>query len=159
MAGAKYGSGGGVRGQKRHVCATDLGVRDLCMEGRDCDEHDRAGERGEDVLGDDDEKVPALDHAVLGEDVHRDLGQNRGDEAANEAPHPQLHRREVGTPFAGVVAERDLEWEVDQHRQRHVFLREALVEQLEVGHGVVRLEADLGDQMDDHERLDVCDHV
>lgn len=83
------------------------------------------------------------------------MRETSGDQTPDKRPHPERHGGEVRTPFAGVVAKADLEGEVDQHSKRHVFLRETLVEELEVSDGVIGLEADLGDKVDDYEGLNV----
>lgn len=147
--------GGDLRGKEGHVGAADDGVGDAGVEGGDGDEHDGVGEGGEDVRGDDGEQVPGL-HAGGGEDHHGRLGDQRGEEAADEGVAPDVDGRVGGRPAAGVVAEADFEGEVDEDGEGHVFLAEALVEEFEVGGGVVGLEADFGDQVDDDDGLDVA---
>ena len=124
------------------------------MEGRDGDEHDGAGEGGEDVRADHGEEVPRL-HPVRGEDHDHRLSQAGGDQTTDEGVAPDVDGWVGGGPATCVVAETDLEWEINEHRQGHVFLAETLVEELEVCDGVVGLEADFGDQMDDDDALDV----
>lgn len=125
------------------------------MEGADGDKHDGVGEGAEDVFGDDHKEVPWLDHAVARKDPHCEVRETRGDETADKGPHPERHGREIGAPFSGVVSKANLEGEVDQDGERHVFLRETLVEEFKVGDGIVGLEANFGDEMDDYEGLDV----
>lgn len=125
------------------------------MESRDGDEHHRGGKGGEDVREDHGNEVPSVNNPRGGEDVNGNLSQNSSDEAADKCPEPQLHGREVGTPFSGVVSETDLEGKVDKDSKGEVFLAESLIKELKVGNGIVGLEANLGDQVDDNEGLDV----
>lgn len=74
------------------------------------------------MLGDDDEKVPSLHDAVLGEDVDGGLGDTSGKQTANEGPHPELHGREVAAPFSSIVTKTDFEGKVNEHRERQVFV-------------------------------------
>lgn len=84
------------------------------MESADSDEHDGAGEGAKDVFGDDNKEVPCFDCSVSWEDPYCDVGETCRYQTADERPHPEGHRGEVSAPFAGVVAETDLEWEVDE---------------------------------------------
>lgn len=95
-------------------------------------------------------------HAGAGEDHHDGLGDQRGDEAGDEGVAPDVDGGVGGRPAAGVVAEADFKGEVDEDCEGHVFLAEALVEEFEVGGGVVGLEADFGDEVDDDDGLDVA---
>ena len=108
------------------------------------------------MCSDDEQEVAYADSAVAGEGVHSDLGECGGEETADKGPGPELHRGEDTAPFTSVVTETDLEGEVNEDRECHVFLREAFVEELKVGYGVVGLEADFGDEVDDDEGLDIC---
>lgn len=55
-----------------------------------------------------------------------------------------------------VPAADDLEGEVDENGDGHVLLQETLLQQLERRDRVVRHEADLGNEMEDDEGLNVC---
>lgn len=145
-----------LRGKQGHVSAPNHGIGNLCVEGRDGDEHDGAGEGGEDVRSDHGEEVPRL-HPVRGEDHDHRLSQTGGDQTTNEGVAPDVDGWVGGGPATCVVAETDLEGEINEHRQGHVLLAETLVEQLEVRDGVVGLEADLGDQMYDDDALNVLE--
>ena len=148
--------GGDVRSQQRHVRAADDGVGDLGVECADSNKHDRVHERGEHVLCDDDEEEPAR-CAVAGEDGDDELREARCDEAADEGPAPDVHGRVRLAPLADVVAQEDFNGEVDEDDEGELFLLEALVEQLQAGDCVVCLEADLRDQVDNDEGLDVLE--
>lgn len=58
-------------------------------------------------------------------------------------------------PSSGDVSQADLEGKVNQHGKSQVFLTEPLVYELEVGNGVVCLEADLRDEMDNDDALNI----
>lgn len=148
--------GGNVRGEQRHVGPADGRVRDFCVERRNCDEHDSVSERREHVLADNEEKVPG-GCAVSGEDGHDELGECRRSQAPDKGPAPDVHRRIRLAPLSDVVPERHLDGEVDQDREGEVLLAEALVEQLQTGDGIVGLEPDLGNQVDNDECLDVLE--
>jgi hypothetical protein len=152
----RKGGRGDVRSQQRHVRAADDGVRDLSVERADSNKHDRVHERGEHVLRDDDEEESAR-RAAAGEDGDDELREARSDEAADEGPAPDVHGRVRLAPFSDVVAQEDFDGEVDEDDEGELFLLEALVEELQAGDCVVGLEADLRDQVDDDEGLDVLE--
>ena len=126
------------------------------MKGRDGDELNGAHEGREDVLEDDKKQVPRRD-ALLGEDHHDPLCEHRRRQSADERPAPQVHGRILIGPLPGVVAKSYLEREVDEHRQSQVLLAEAFLEQLQVRDAFVGLEADLRDQVQHDEGLDVLE--
>lgn len=124
------------------------------MEGADGHKHDRVGEGAEDMAPDDRQQIPCRD-PLRREQHHHPLRDDGRDEAADKGPAPDVHRRIDGRPAAGVVAQADLKGEIDQDGQGEVFLTEALIQKLEVRDAVVCLEADLGDQMDDDDALNI----
>lgn len=126
------------------------------MERTDGDKHDRVHECGEDVFGDD-EKEETARCAAGGEDRHDELCESCCDQATNEGVAPNVHGRVCLAPFANVVAKEDLDGEVDKDDEGELLLLEALVEQLQASDSVVGLESDLGDQVDDDERLNVLE--
>lgn len=150
---AKGKQGKYARGKQRHVSASNRGIRNLSMESRNRHKHDRAHESAEDVFDNDNDKIPARRAAGRREEHHCQLGKDRCHEAPNKCPRPQSHRLILLRPFSGVVAQSDLKGEVDQHGQGQIFLRETFVQELEVRNCIVRLEADLGDQVDHNESL------
>ena len=102
------------------------------------------------------EQVPRL-HPVRGEDHDDCLSQACGNQTTDEGVAPDVDGWIGGGPATRVVAETDLEWEINEHRQSHVLLAETFVEQLEVRDGVVGLKADLGDQVYNDDALDVLE--
>lgn len=150
----QWGKGGvgSSRCKKRHICTADCRICNLCMEGRDGHKHDGTGEGRKDVFRNHHQKVPSV-HAVSRKYPHCNVREDGGDQAADECPHPQLHGWKVCAPFAGVVPEANLKGEVDENGQGHVLLREALVEEFQVGDSVVCLEADFRYEMDGYEGL------
>lgn len=63
--------------------------------------------------------------------------------------------KELRDERRGLPSSDDLEREIYQHSHGHVFFEEALFEQLERRDRVVGHEANLGDEVDDDERLDI----
>ena len=118
------------------------------MESRNGDKHDCARRYGKHICKDDEEQVPCC--CTLGGEEHDgELRKCGGDEARNECPAPDPHWWVARGPFAHVVAQAELKGKVDEDGEGQIFLREALVEELEIGDGVVGLEADFGNEMDD----------
>ena len=126
------------------------------MKGRYGDKLNSAHEGREDVLEDDKKQVPRGD-PLLGEDHHDPLCEHCRRQSADERPAPQVHGRVFVGPLPGVVAKSYLEREVDKHGQSQVLLAEAFLEQLQVRDAFVGLEADLGDQVQHDEGLDVLE--
>lgn len=124
------------------------------MERADGDEHDCVHECGENVLGDDKQQETAC-CATGGEDRYHELCKARRDQAADEGPAPDVHGRVGLAPFADVIAQEDFNGEVDKDNQGELFLLEALVKQFQAGDCIVGLEANLCDQVDDDEGLNV----
>ena len=151
----KGGRRGDLRGEQSHICPSYDRICDLGVEGRDGDEHDRAGEGGEDVGCDHCEQVPGL-HSVRGEDHDHSLRDHRCDQSGDERPTPYMDGRVGCRPPSGVVTEADLKGEVNEDCQGDVLGAETLFEEFEVGDGVVGLEADLGDQVHDDDALNVA---
>lgn len=77
------------------------------------------------------------------------------DESSDKRPTPDSDRFVLLAPFSGVVTQHDLKREVDQNRQSEIFLAESLVQEFEIGDGIIGLETNLGDQMNDDESLDI----
>lgn len=145
-----------VRSEQRHVGTADERVRDLCVESADCDEHDRVHERREHMFGDDNEEE-TTSCATGGEDGDNELRESCCRQTANEGVAPNVHGWIRLTPFTNVVAEEHLNREVNQDNKGKLLLLKALIEELQAGDGIIGLESDLGDQVDDDERLDVLE--
>lgn len=126
------------------------------MESADGDEHDSTHESAENVLNDDGKQIRDRG-AAYWEGHDHDLCENGGSKSAHESPAPYSDRLVLFAPHAGIVSKCNFEGEVDQNGQRQVFLTEPLVQQFEVRDGVVCLETDLSDQVDDDEDLDVAE--
>lgn len=105
---------------------------------------------------DDREEIPRL-YAVGGKNHDHELGQTGSDEAADERPAPDVDWGVGGGPAAGVIAETDFEGKVNEDCESHVFLAEALVDELEVCDGVVGLETNFGDEVDYDDALYVSE--
>ena len=124
------------------------------MKSTDSDEHDRAHESTEDMFHNDNHQIPA--RRSLSRESHDDtLSEDGCAQPPNESPAPDGDGTILLAPLSGVVAQADLEREVDEDGEREVFLRETFIQQFEVGDGVVGLEADFRNQMDKNERLDI----
>lgn len=111
-------------------------------------------ERAYDALQDD-EHIPADRDRRMGERVH---GERREEHECERGPvrmHPSAQRAFALTPAPCEPATRDLEGEGDEDGQREVLLREPLLNHLQRGHGGVGLEADLGDEQENEECLDI----
>lgn len=76
-----------LRGEKSHVGTADMGIRNLCVESADGDEHDGAHECTEDVLDNDDAKVRKIGAATR-EDHDCKLSKGSSNESAHECPAP-----------------------------------------------------------------------
>jgi hypothetical protein len=144
------------RSQKRHIRPPNRRIRNLGVECRDRHKHDRAHKRAEHMLHNHQQQIPRR-RPSFRECHHYYLGEDRGDQPSNKTQRPDGDGLVLLGPFAGVVAERDFEGEVDQDGQGEVFLAETFVEEFEVRDGVVGLEADFGDQVDEDEDLDVAE--
>jgi hypothetical protein len=125
------------------------------MEGADGDEHDRTHESAKHMFDDDGDKVRGRCTSRW-EGHDNKLREDSGSQSADEGPTPYSDRLVFFAPHSRVVAEEDLERKVDQNGKREIFLAESFVEEFEVRDGVVRLETDLSDQVDDDEDLDVA---
>lgn len=145
-----------VRSEQRHVGTANERVRDLCVESTDCDEHDRVHERREDMLGDDNEEETAC-RATGGKDGDDELGEPCCCKTADESVAPDMHGWVGLAPFPDVVAQEDFDREIDKNDKGKLLLLEALIEELQAGNGVVSLESNLGDQVDDNEGLNVLE--
>lgn len=60
-------------------------------------------------------------------------------------------------PSPGKIAQTDLEGEINQNCQGHVFLAETLVQQFEIRDCIIGLKADFGDEVDDDDGLYVAE--
>jgi hypothetical protein len=60
-------------------------------------------------------------------------------------------------PPSGKPACDHLRREVEEDSDGEVFFRQTLFEQFEAGHSVVDLETDLANDVDEQERLDICE--
>lgn len=145
---------GNSRSQQRHVRAPNDGIRNLRVESRDGYKHDRVHESRHDVLHYHREEVPRR-YASCREDHDNDLGECGSEESTNECPTPEVHGPVGGGPFASVVTQTELEREIDQDYQGHVVLSKALVQKFQIGDRIISLEADLRDQVDYDDGLDV----
>ncbi|KAI6763471.1 hypothetical protein HG531_012859 [Fusarium graminearum] len=83
------------------------------------------------------------------------LGRQSGDKSTNKAPAPKTHWGVLLRPHSSIVTQADLEGEINKNGQSHVILAESLVQKLQVGDTVVSLEANLGDEMNNNDGLDV----
>lgn len=82
------------------------------MESADRDKHDRVHERREDMFSDDNEEETTCS-ATGGEDRDDELRKPCCCEAADESIAPNVHGRVGLAPFTNVVAQEDLDWEID----------------------------------------------
>lgn len=126
------------------------------MEGRDGNEHDGAHKGTENVFDDDGYEVPSS-RTSRWEEHDDTLSEDGGNKSAHKRPTPDPDRLVLLAPFARVVTQAHFEGEVDQNSECQVFLAKPLVQELEVSDGVISLEANLGDEVDDNEDLDVLE--
>lgn len=146
-----------LRGKQGHISTADGRISNFGMEGRDGDEHDGAHESTEDVFDNDQQEVRRGSTSGSREDHDCELSKGGSDQATYESPAPQTHGGVLLAPFASIVAERDFKGKVDEDGEGEIFLGKALVEELEIGDGVVCLEANFGNEMDDDEGLNVLE--
>ena len=139
-----------LRSKKSHVSTTNRRVSDLGVESTDGNEHDCAHESAENVLNDDCKQVRSRG-AACWEGRNHELCEDGGRQSADESPTPYSDRLVFFAPHSCVVSKCNLEGEVDQDSEREIFLAESLVEKFEVRDGVVRLETDFSDEVDDDE--------
>lgn len=125
------------------------------MERRDSDKHDCTSKSTKDMFCHNYAQVSQSHDSITGEYPDSHVSDTRCNQPPDKSPHPQSHRTEGGTPFPGIVTETDFKGKVDEDGEGEVFLGEAFVEELEVCDGVVCLEADFGDEVDNTEGLDV----
>ena len=125
------------------------------MESADGDEHDGAHESTENMLDDDGKQVRSRG-AACWEGHDHELCEDGGGQSADKCPTPYSNRLVFFAPHSCVVSKCNLEGEVDQDSEREIFLAESLVEKFEVRDGVVRLETDFSDEVDDDEDLNVA---
>lgn len=125
------------------------------MESANSDEHDGAHESAENMLNDDSKQIRDRG-AACWEGHYHDLREDSGSKSAHKGPAPNPDRLIFFTPHSSIVAKRDFEGEVNQDGKCQVFLAEPLVQQFEVRDGVVCLETDLSDQVDDDKDLNVA---
>ena len=80
----------------------------------------------------------------------------REDEPRPEGDHPGPQGLVAARPASRNPAGEHLEGEVDEHRNGEVLAPEALLDHLQLRRGVVRCPADLGEEVEEAKRLDVC---
>lgn len=93
------------------------------------------------------EEIPGL-YAVGGKNHDHELGDTGSDETADKSPTPDVDWGIGCGPAAGIVTKANLEREVNEDCESHVFLAESLVDELEVRDGIVGLEPNFGDKVD-----------
>ena len=147
---AKVGNGS----EEGHIGAANRGVCDLGMKRGYSDKHDGGAKGREDVLGDDHKKVPGF-NTVFGEDCNGNVRNHGSKETTNKGIRPQSHWLEISTPLAGVISQCDFKREVYQNSKSQILLRKAKIKKFEVGNGIVRLETDFANQMNNNEGLDI----
>lgn len=124
------------------------------MKSRNGDKHDGTHKGGKDVFDNDDEEVGC--RGAAGWEKHDDqLRKHGGDESSNKGPTPHANGLVLLRPLARIVSQAHFKGEIDEDDQGEIFLTEALVEQLEVGDGIVGLEANLRNEVDEDESLDI----
>jgi hypothetical protein len=143
------------RSEEGHVSATNSRIGNLGVESTNGNEHDSAHECTKHMFDNDSKKVRGRGTAYWEGHDHK-LCENSSGQPTDEGPAPYSDGSVVFTPHACVVTEKNLEGEVDQNSEREIFLAESLVEEFEVGDGIVRLETDLSNEVDDDEDLDVA---
>lgn len=130
-----------LRGKKRHVGSSNDRIRDLCVEGRHGDKHDRVHERTENMLTDNHEQIPRR-RSAGGEDRNHELRECGCAQSAYKGPAPDVHGRIRVTPLSDIISQRQLDGEINEDSQREIFLAKTLVQELQACDGVVCLESD-----------------
>ena len=126
------------------------------MERRDGDKHDRVGERGEDVFDNYCQKVPCL--YTIFRKYHDDcLCRTSCDQSTDKGPAPNMNWWIGGRPASSIVTETYFKGEVDENSKGQIFLAETLVNELEVRNSIIGLEADLGDEMNYDDTLNISE--
>jgi len=143
------------RSKERHICAANGWIGDFGVKGRHGDEHYGRHEGGKDVLDNDEQQIGSGGAGGRGENHDNELCKSSSDKTADESPTPEAHRGVLLAPLASIVAEGYLKRKIDKDGQSKVFLRETLFQQFEIGDGVICLETNLGNEMDDDKGLNV----
>ena len=91
------------------------------------------------------------------EDHDHTLCKHSRYETPNEGPAPDVYWRVGRGPTTGVVAQTNLERKIDEDGQRQIFIAEAFIKQLEIRDGVIGLEPNFGNEMNDDDTLNVAE--
>lgn len=146
-----------LRCQHSHVRSANSGIGNASMESRYCNEHDCIHECRQYVLPNHNQNVPERNGLAGWVDHNGSLSQDGCSQSSNKRPAPQPHGSIFCRPFSSIVAKTNLKRKVDQDDKRHVVRAESLVQQLQAGDGIIGLETNLGDKMNNNDGLDVLE--
>lgn len=124
------------------------------MERTDSHKHDCIHKSRKHMLGNDEQEESSRG-ASRGEDGHDKLRKPGRNQTPDKRPTPDVHGGIALAPLSNVVAQKHLDRKVYQDDERQLLLLQALVQQLQAGDSVVCLEANLCNQVNDDEALNV----